>query len=654
MRRTLFLYFLFTLLACNTLEAKKKYWGNGLYWELNSSGILTISGNGSMVANKLLTKETPWSKKRIKKVVIENGVEDIGPGVFESCINLLSVEIPNSVKGIGVGAFSYCRSLEAIVIPNSVTGIGDCAFKGCRNLSSVEIPNSVEYIEFSAFENCSKLSSIIIPNSVKHISHNAFSGCSNLSSVVLSESITSIDDYTFEGCRNLTSINIPSSVTSIGRHAFYGCEKLASLKIPKTVKSIGDDAFPVREHWSGNTVTFSGYGKIRDWYKRLGTNDAIHFVYHVQSVIINEGVTSIGDGAFVNCKKLKSVRIPNTVTSIEDSAFSGCENLTSINIPNSVTSIGKYAFSDCSGLTSITIPNSVTSIGESAFSGCSGLTSITIPNSVTSIGMWAFYGCNLKYIYSLPLSVLKGGSYEWYEISLPKELVYSYISKHREEADIRPIYMAAADEIKKNDIMKRGNYSNTEHLKYRGNTYYKVCKNNRYGLTDANGKVIIPVEMEYLGEAGNGYLKFKLNGSWGIMNYAGRTIIPSSRGYTSIGSLSTSQKTFAYTMNGYKGECNAQGRELSRVKVKTDVTNDNINTPQKQEEKKNIIEHHREPQPMQEWVQCHICFGSGVCTIYGCNNGWNSGTRMSCLGCGGSGRCSACAGKGGHYVVVYR
>lgn len=57
--------------------------------------------------------------------------------------------------------------------------------------------------------------------------------------------------------------------------------------------------------------------------------------------------------------------------------------------------------------------------------------------------------------------------------------------------------------------------------------------------------------------------------------------------------------------------------------------------------------------PMQVWVPCQVCFNSGVCQTYGCVNGWNSGTNMSCLSCGGSGRCSFCAGKGGHYEVKY-
>ena len=89
---------------------------------------------------------------------------------------------------------------------------------------------------------------------------------------------------------------------------------------------------------------------------------------------------------------IKSIVLEEGVTSIGDYAFNACTGLTGeLVIPNSVTSIGDYAFRNCTGLTSVTIPNSVTSIGNYAFSGCSGLTSVTIPNSVTSIGDYAFY-----------------------------------------------------------------------------------------------------------------------------------------------------------------------------------------------------------------------------------------------------------------------
>ena len=114
---------------------------------------------------------------------------------------------------------------------------------------------------------------------------------------------------------------------------------------------------------------------------------------NLQSVVIGDCVTSIGESAFGYCGSLTSVTIGNGVTSIGNYAFSNCSGLTSVTIHNSVTSIGNGAFYDCSGLTSVTIPNSVTSIGYDAFRNCRSLTSLTIGSGIASIGSGAFYGC---------------------------------------------------------------------------------------------------------------------------------------------------------------------------------------------------------------------------------------------------------------------
>ena len=146
---------------------------------------------------------------------------------------------------------------------------------------------------------------------------------------------------------------------------------------------------------------YNNYSSFAPWYNSREV---------IVQIVIESGVTSIGDYAFSWCTGLTIVTIPNSVTSIGDRAFSGCSSLTSITIPNSVTSIGDRAFSGCSSLTSITIPNSVTSIGNSAFSGCTSLTSITIPNSVTSIGNDAFHGCTSLTSITIPNSVTSIGS----------------------------------------------------------------------------------------------------------------------------------------------------------------------------------------------------------------------------------------------------
>ena len=137
-------------------------------------------------------------------------------------------------------------------------------------------------------------------------------------------------------------------------------------------------------------LTILGTGEMYD-YKHI--DDSPWYFSGVTRIIIDDGVTTIGQYAFVECSKLTSITIPNSVTTIGKYAFYSCSSLTSVTIPNSVTTIGELAFKDCDSLTSVTIGNRVTSIGNEAFSDCSSLTSVTIPNSVMSIGDGAFHSC---------------------------------------------------------------------------------------------------------------------------------------------------------------------------------------------------------------------------------------------------------------------
>ncbi|MCH5199276.1 MAG: leucine-rich repeat protein, partial [Oscillospiraceae bacterium] len=113
----------------------------------------------------------------------------------------------------------------------------------------------------------------------------------------------------------------------------------------------------------------------------------------IKKIIIEEGVTSIGNGAFSGCSSLVSATIPDSVTGIGRGSFDSCSSLVELTIPNNLKGIGLRAFADCSSLTSVTIPNSVTDIGGAAFAGCSSLTSISIGSGVTSIISSAFNSC---------------------------------------------------------------------------------------------------------------------------------------------------------------------------------------------------------------------------------------------------------------------
>lgn len=138
---------------------------------------------------------------------------------------------------------------------------------------------------------------------------------------------------------------------------------------------------------SNGVLTISGTGDMQN--SSFGWNKN-----KIKSVVINDGITSIGQDAFYQCTNLTSVTIPGSVISIGNYAFQECASLTSITIPDSVTSIGQNLFFRCTGLTSVTIGNSVTSIGNYVFNQCKSLTSITIPDSVTSIGISVFGSCS--------------------------------------------------------------------------------------------------------------------------------------------------------------------------------------------------------------------------------------------------------------------
>lgn len=149
----------------------------------------------------------------------------------------------------------------------------------------------------------------------------------------------------------------------------------------------------------------------------------------LEKVIISEGITIIGDGAFSGCLALKNVVLPSTLTEIGkqafsdcsslksivippnvkkcDSAFVGCDRLKSVTLSWGIKTVPENAFAFCKNLTKVDIPYTVTNIGEYAFENCINLTNINIPSSVRKIGQGAFLGCtNLKNI-TIPSSVRK-------------------------------------------------------------------------------------------------------------------------------------------------------------------------------------------------------------------------------------------------------
>lgn len=212
-----------------------------------------------------------------------------------------------------------------------------------------------------------------------------------------------INYNSYSGNVVIPSSVIGANVNRIGDRAFYNSSDLTSVTIPKSVTSIGNYAFSDCPKLKSVT-----YASLENNVTSIG-DYAFADCSSLTSVFISGYTTSIGEYAFAGTG-LKYVDIPFSVTSISTGLFAYCFELKSVTLPEDVTSIGDEAFFNCNSLTSINIPNSVTIIGNSAFHNCYSLTSVNIPNGVTSISPCAFFNCCSLTSVNIPNSVTSIGN----------------------------------------------------------------------------------------------------------------------------------------------------------------------------------------------------------------------------------------------------
>lgn len=342
----------------------------------------------------------------------------------------------------------------------------------------------------------------------------------SINSVVIEDGVTSIGNYAFYNCSALTDVYYNNSFSDFAKiyignynsnftNATLHCSDM-------NYNNWGKCGDTVAYFWdSSGTLTISGTGAMTDyhyyndipWYSRRS---------EIKTVVIEDCITSIGEGAFYHCSSLSNVTIPDSVTSIGNYAFCGCDALTSIAIPNSVTSIGGDAFYSCDALTSITIPDSVTSIGGAAFEGCENLDSVyisdlavylnisffndsanpmyyadklylnnrrvsgnlVIPDGITNIPTYAFEGCDGITSVTIPDSVTRIGASAFYNCSRLDNVYITDLSKWCEisfrNASANPLYYAEnlylndellTDTVIPNNTVSIGNYAFYNYVK---------------------------------------------------------------------------------------------------------------------------------------------------------------------------------------------
>jgi len=419
--------------------------------------ITTASGHMSEVTSIRISQDITRITSRcfegftaLRSVTVPESITEIGASAFRDCTSLEYISIPTSVLKLGESALSGCTSLKTAVLPESLTSLPSAVFYDCTGLEYIYVPSGVTEIGTYAFQNCTSLKYIILPSSVKSVGNYAFRYDAALDTVFYvgtaeqweSISVGSYSNNYFTDA-NLRFVSSVSDVVSLKTAA---CENgVVHLYDTMAVKgdtvpfySLAQPGYKLKEYSvdgvavEGNTYTVTSdhiIGAEFEFYKTpayswqcgdnvwaalyengelsiWGFGDMSKFssqstnapgwrehAEKVKTVVIEQGVSSIGTYAFYNCKKLESISIPESVTSIGSYAFANCESIKEITLPAGVNVIEHHMFLNSVSLASVFLSEKTEKIGERAFAGCVSLMSIDLPSDLTAIDMYAFSGC---------------------------------------------------------------------------------------------------------------------------------------------------------------------------------------------------------------------------------------------------------------------
>lgn len=383
-----------------------------------ADGVLTLSGTGATATDYGKTGQ-PWQSymTRITKAVVEEGVTVLGKNLFYGASALTDVTIPKGVTTIGAECFR-ATAIESIDLPDTLTGVGNGAFRLCKKLKSVTFPDSLTTLGRTVFYDDSSLTSVTLGGK--------------------DSKLTTMGDQVFTNAAALTALTVPASLTKLtvddkGKGSFYKVSATAITflgtqaqwhALVKQDKALQTDALTVTcsdgkyvygayvepteptdpvepENPSGKTgdidwtldldtgvLTLSGKGKTADYKNKSGQpwND---YKLSVKKVVVEEGVTYLGDRLFYEDRNLTEVVFPATsLTTIGEGTFRACDGLTEITLPDSLTTLKRVAFYQCINLKKVVIgteKSQLTTLNDQTFTKCNSLTEVVLPASVVHL-----------------------------------------------------------------------------------------------------------------------------------------------------------------------------------------------------------------------------------------------------------------------------
>ena len=325
----------------------------------------------------------------------------IEPEAFTEMPRLNSVTFPERLYSIGDKAFMSCSNLAEVDFPDRLAVIGEQAFYGCA-LTQVSFPASLYKLGAGAFSNTA-LTEVFLPATITELG-GAFSLCKELTSLTFEEGfvLEAVPTGLASFCTSLKEITLPPTVTSIERYAFGYSGLVTVHGITDGLTSIGEIAFCDCKDLANFTIPAS--------VTSIGINafqncESLSYTSYEGGLYLAVGDNPLALFMKPEDSQLTEITLPPQTVFIEGNAFRDCTRLRSIVIPEGVTVLHYGVFKGCTSLESVTLPSTLTQIGAALFKGCSRLETVTIPDGVAAIGEGAFMDCISLTSVKLPASL---------------------------------------------------------------------------------------------------------------------------------------------------------------------------------------------------------------------------------------------------------
>lgn len=259
-------------------------------------------------------------------------------------------------------------------------GINPCFAESI--LTEVILPNDCN--DFGNWFCTSNVTKIELPDSITSYGRYSISSTPKLKYLKLSAGTTDLTGLSVQSNPALETLVIPEGVEKLGNTTFAGNDKLKNVTLPSTLTDIGYNAF---------ASTGVKYLEIPAGVKEIGnSNHSLAGMSKLKTLVLNDGLEKIGNGAFQSLLALETINIPKSVTEMGNTILSGLQNLKNVTFEDGLTKIGNTLFVN-SRIEKIIIPNSVKDIPENLFTGADSLKLIVLPEEVDCMGGGGLFSC---------------------------------------------------------------------------------------------------------------------------------------------------------------------------------------------------------------------------------------------------------------------